>query len=106
MGIALALHGTLMDRAATFRGGMLVLVTSAAALLYATSRLNVKTVLDHQEAMAHLTMRERQEYAQMGYRAREYMEWAKGAPEAAEDADVIRFPLPPDEPPLRRNGSA
>ncbi|MFF9088593.1 hypothetical protein ACF1BE_19615 [Streptomyces sp. NPDC014991] len=102
----LALHGIIADRAATFRVGTLALISSAALHLHMTSRLNTHAVMAHQATLARMSMRERQQYAEMGYKARCFEALTEDAPETTGAADIVRLPVARHAPQMRRNGSA
>jgi hypothetical protein len=97
VGIALALHGTLSDRAMTYRMGMLTLVTSIGVTLQLTSRAAVQEVMAQQARVARLGVRERQQYADAQ---------AHQAPSRPGGAEVFTFPHARQNPAMRRNGSA
>jgi hypothetical protein len=106
VGIALALHGTLSDRAMTYRMGMLTLVTSIGVTLQLTSRAAVQEVMAQQARVARLGVRERQQYAELGYRAAQIDAQAHQAPSRPGGAEVFTFPHARQNPAMRRNGSA
>lgn len=106
VGIALALHGILSDRAMTYRVGMLTLVTSIGVTLQLTSRAAVQEVVAQQARVARLTVHERQQYAELGYKAAQIDAQTQRAPSRTGDAEVFTFPHARQNPAMRRNGSA
>lgn len=92
VGITLALHGTLADCVFTFRTGMLIILVSAAVYLQMTSRANAREVMAHQARLARLSLQERQQYTEMGWKAARLDALTDDAPRAAGDADVVRLP--------------
>ncbi|MFD5838176.1 hypothetical protein ACFWHV_32205 [Streptomyces collinus] len=106
VGIALALHGTFTDRAATFRAGMLTLVASSGLWIHTTGRINTQRIIEHQDRAARLTAQERQEYAQMGWKAARLDAMTGEGRRMAGDAEVFELPHARHTPRARRDGSA
>lgn len=106
VGIALAAYGIIADRTDTFRTGVLILLTSSAASLHLTSRVAQQELMAHQARMARLTVQERQQWTEYGWRARQIDALSEGTPTIGGDADVIGLPHPRSTPQMRRNGSA
>lgn len=105
VGIALALHGMITDRQLVYRGGMLALLASAAVAILVTSRVNTQEIMAHQARVARLTVRERQAYAEMGWKASRLDALTKETPEG-EGAEILDLPGARHPADMRRNGSA
>jgi hypothetical protein len=104
VGIAFALHGTITDRASTYRIGMLTLFLSIGACLHLTSRYNTERLMVHQARVARLTAHERQQYTEMGWKAARLD--ADEEPPMLGDAEIVNLPRARNSPQIRRNGSA
>jgi hypothetical protein len=106
VGIVFALHGTVTDRAATYRIGMITMVAAAAASLHLTSRHTAQEIMAQQVHVARLTVQERQAYAEMGYKAARLDALSNEIPERAGDAEIVSLPHARDAHQMRRDGSA
>lgn len=106
VGIVCALHGTVTDRAAIYRIGMITMVASAAASLHFTARHNTQKIMAHQAHAARLPVQERQAYAEMGYKAARLDALSNEIPETAGDAEVFNLPRARHSHSMRRDGSA
>lgn len=110
VGIALAAYGTVTDQVAPFRGGMITLIVAAAVHLHITSRADTHAVLAQQASLARLSTRDRQRYAELGYKAALLDALTDDAPTRGADqagaADVIDLPHARRAPQMRRDGSA
>ncbi|MEU2739876.1 DUF2964 family protein [Streptomyces sp. NPDC007095] len=106
VGIAFALHGTIADRDATFRVGMITLIVSVAAAFQLTLRINTQALMAHQTHVARLTVQERQAYAEMGYKAARLDALNEIAPEATGDAQIVNLPFARSSSETRKKGSA
>lgn len=107
VGIVFAVHGTITDRATTYRTGLVALVVGLAVTIDARGRRNTQRLMEHQTRTAALTMRERQQYAEMGWKAAkldalndEY------TPEIAGGAQIVDLPSARSSSEARRKGSA
>ncbi|MFF1483078.1 hypothetical protein ACIGZH_01955 [Streptomyces sp. NPDC058319] len=105
VGITLALYGTIADRTPAFRVGVLTLLVSSAVALHLTSRANAAAVMAHQTQVARLTVQERQQYAEMGWKAARLDALTGQAPEIEGGAEVVILPRT-HSPQMRRDGSA
>ncbi|MGW0012575.1 hypothetical protein ACWDVX_22870 [Streptomyces tendae] len=106
VGIALAAYGIIADRTDTFRTGVLVLLVSGFVSVQLTQRAHLQQTLAHQSRVARLTVQERQECAEYGWRAAQIDALTEDTPEIAGDAEVVGLPHPRHTPQMRRNGSA
>ncbi|WP_031046844.1 hypothetical protein [Streptomyces sp. NRRL F-5650] len=105
VGAVLAAYGTLVDRTALFRVGLLILLISIAVSLHRTCRTSVRQVITHQARVSGLTQQERQQWTELGWNAARIDAMTDHA-EGAQGAEIVALPTPPDAPPMRRNGSA
>ena len=106
VGIALAAYGIIADRTDAFRTGVLILLVSTGASVQLTQRENLQQTLAHQARVARLTVQERQQYTEYGWRAAQIDALTEDTPEIAGGAEVVGLPHPRHTPQMRRNGSA
>ncbi|WP_399142258.1 hypothetical protein Q3A86_32985 [Streptomyces sp. NBUA17] len=106
VGIALAAFGIIADRTTEFRSGMLILLVSSAAAVQLTQREHLRQAMAHTARVARLTARERQQWAEYGWRAAQIDALTEDTPETAGGAEVVGLPHPRHTPQMRRNGSA
>ncbi|MCX4705698.1 DUF2964 family protein [Streptomyces sp. NBC_01373] len=106
VGIVLAIHGSITDRAATYRPGLIALVVGAAGVLDARSRLNTQALVAHQARLTNLSMQDRQRYAEMGWKAAQFDASNGGTVEQMGGAQIFDLPSARSSHDVRRNGSA
>lgn len=106
VGIALATYGIIADRTDAFRTGMLILLVSSVASVQLTQRESLQQAMAHQSRTARLTVQERQQWTEYGWRAAQIDALTEDAPEIAGGAEVVGLPRPRHTPQMRRNGSA
>lgn len=106
VGIVLAIHGTVTDRAATYRPGLVVLLVGVAGVLDARSRLNTQRLVEHQARLTEVSMQDRQRYAEMGWKAAKLDAMNGESTENADGAQILNLPPSRSSHDLRRNGSA
>jgi hypothetical protein len=106
VGIVFAVHGTITERATTYRTGTIALLVGLGVAVDARSRLNTQRLMEHQSRTAALTMRERQQYAEMGYKAARLDALSEDAPPIAGDAQIVNLPFARSSSDARKKGSA
>ncbi|MCX4615753.1 hypothetical protein [Streptomyces mirabilis] len=112
VGITLAAHGIVTDFPGTYRTGFVLLVIGLAGFRDArlrtlTERLvedATERVVEHATNVGRLSLRERQSFAEMGYKAALLSVDQK--PPAAGGAEIHEFPAARRDSEMRRNGSA
>jgi hypothetical protein len=105
VGIALAVHGTITDHAVTYRAGVVVLLLGLAGIIDARSRINTERLVEHATEVGRLSLRERQSFAEMGFKAALLSVDRKPAPTGG--AEIHQFPSDRRAPHgMRRDGSA
>lgn len=106
VGVVLVAHGTLYETATLYRVGLAVLVIGLAWVLDRRSHRNMQRLMDHQARVARLAVHERQQYAEMGWRAAR-LEISGNKPVETGDAKIVDLPAARSAVPrVRKNGSA
>ncbi|MEV8394778.1 MULTISPECIES: hypothetical protein [unclassified Streptomyces] len=105
VGTALVTYGTVVDHLAMYRAGLASLLVGLIALADARNAHAERRLIMHQEAVARLTARERQQYAEMGWKAAR-LDALEGNTGADENADIVRFPGTRTHSEMRKDGSA
>lgn len=107
VGIVLTIHGTVMDRATTYRTGLVALLVGAAGVLDVRSRLNTQRLVEHQARLTEVAMQDRQRYAEMGWKAAKLDAMNNGEfSENVDGAQILNLPSSRSSHDMRRNGSA
>lgn len=106
VGIVLAIHGTIMDRATTYRTGLVALLVGAAGVLDVRSRLNTQRLVEHQARLTEVSMQDRQRYAEMGWKAAKLDAMNGEFAENVDGAQILNLPSSRSSHDMRRNGSA
>lgn len=71
LGTVLAAHGAVTDTAVTYRLGMLVVLLGVAGVLDARIGAKTRRLIEHQISVAKIGAQERQQWAEMGWKAAE-----------------------------------
>lgn len=90
VGAAATTQGTLTGETKTFRAGIAILVLSCTALIWCGTRQAARRIMEQQRRLMALTEAERQEYAEMGWRAAVMDMGATGS--ASRDSNVVQMP--------------
>lgn len=102
-GGVLTAHGTLSDTAMTYRAGFAALLIGLAGLVLHRQHCYVHRLMEHQAKLAVLSAQERQQYAEMGWRAAQLD--ASGG-DVIGSAQVVHLPSTRPSAAHRQNGSA
>lgn len=104
VGAALVIASAVTDHTAQFRVGLVLLLCGLAGYLSARSSLDTMRLIAHQAQTARLTIRERQLYTELGWKAAQLDTQPEQAP--AVHGDVVPLPVQRPTPYVRRDGSA
>lgn len=90
VGVATAAQGATTADTMIYRSGLVLLIIGGTALIWCGAQRNARRVMEHQERMLALTARERQDYAEMGWRAAVLEMESTGS--VSHEAHVVNFP--------------
>ena len=104
VGTAFAVYGIATDSPNTYRAGFLVVLIALAGVLDARIRINTQRLVEHATNVGRLSTRERQAFAEMGWKAALLSVDTK--PTATGGAEIHEFPSAARTPKMRKDGSA
>lgn len=102
VGTALAVQGTFTDSPRAYRAGFLILLLALAGVIDTRNRINTQRLVEHATDVGRLSLRERQSFAEMGWKAALL---SVEEPTATGGAEIHEFPSA-RPPRMRRDGSA
>ncbi|MFE5658314.1 hypothetical protein ACFQ9H_19255 [Streptomyces sp. NPDC056517] len=103
VGAAMVAASAFTGHTGQFRIGLVVLLCGLTGVLCARASADTARLIAHQTAAARLTARERQEYVEMGWRAKE-IDAATTTQLQSVDAEIV--PMQRTTPYATRDGSA
>ncbi|MFJ7067548.1 hypothetical protein [Streptomyces sp. NPDC101115] len=106
VGAALVVASTLTEHTGQFRIGLVLMLCGLTGVLCARSAADTERLIAHQTSAARLSARERQEYVELGWRAKEIDVASTQLQPVESDAEVVHMPLQRPDSYARRDGSA
>lgn len=108
VGAALVVASAITEHTGQFRIGLVLLLCGLTGVLCARGSSDTSRLIAHQAAASRLTARERQEYVELGWRAKEIdaASMQLRPVESETEAEVVAMPIQRPEPLARRDGSA
>lgn len=105
VGAVLITASTFTNHTGQWRLGLVVLLCGLTGVLCARASADTQRLIAHQTAAARLTARERQEYMELGWRAKE-IDAATTPQLQSVEADIVPMPAQRPAPYVTRDGSA
>ncbi|WP_327162051.1 hypothetical protein [Streptomyces zaomyceticus] len=105
VGAVLIAASTVTNHTGQFRLGLVAMLCGLTGVLCARASADTQRLIAHQSAAARLTARERQEYVEMGWRAKE-IDAATTPQLQSVEAEIVQMPLQRPTSYVTRDGSA